>query len=37
MGGNPPVLKSANLDGSDEYNALVIGRYAKIIPGVFGV
>jgi uncharacterized phosphosugar-binding protein len=36
-GGNPPVLKSANLDGSDEYNAQVIARYAKIVPGVFGV
>lgn len=36
-GGNPPVLKSANLDGSDEYNARVIARYDKIIPGIFGI
>lgn len=36
-GGNPPVLMSANLDGSDEYNAQVMARYDKIVPGVFGM
>ena len=36
-GGTPPVLMSANLDGSDEYNAQVIALYATIVPGVFGV
>jgi uncharacterized phosphosugar-binding protein len=36
-GGNPPVLMSANLDGSDEYNAQVMARYDKIILGVFGM
>lgn len=36
-GGNPPVLVSANLDGSDEYNAQVMRRYDRIIPGVFGM
>jgi len=36
-GGNPPVLVSANLDGSDEYNAQVMARYDRIIPGVFGM
>jgi uncharacterized phosphosugar-binding protein len=35
-GGRPPVLMSANLDGSDEYNAQVMARYDKIVPGVFG-
>ncbi|MGD0575736.1 MAG: SIS domain-containing protein [Anaerolineales bacterium] len=35
-GGTPPVLMSANLDGSDEYNARVIARFDRIIPGVFG-
>jgi uncharacterized phosphosugar-binding protein len=36
-GGTPPVMMSANLDGSDEYNAQVISGYASIVPGVFGV
>jgi uncharacterized phosphosugar-binding protein len=36
-GGKPPVLMSANLDGSDEYNAQVMARYDKIVPGVFGM
>jgi uncharacterized phosphosugar-binding protein len=36
-GGTPPILMSANLDGSDEYNAQVMARYDKIIPGVFGI
>jgi len=33
----PPVLKSANLDGSDEYNARVIGRYPGHLSSMFGV
>jgi uncharacterized phosphosugar-binding protein len=36
-GGTPPVLMSANLDGSDEYNAKVMARYGQIVPGIFGV
>lgn len=36
-GGKPPVLMSANLDGSDEYNAQVMARYDKIVPGIFGM
>jgi uncharacterized phosphosugar-binding protein len=36
-GGQPPVLMSANLDGSDEYNQQVMARYQTIIPGVFGI
>jgi uncharacterized phosphosugar-binding protein len=36
-GVKPPVLISANLDGSDEYNAQVMARYDNIVPGVFGV
>jgi uncharacterized phosphosugar-binding protein len=36
-GVKPPVLISANLDGSDEYNAQVIARYDNIVPGVFGI
>jgi uncharacterized phosphosugar-binding protein len=36
-GVKPPVLISANLDGSDEYNAQVMARYDNIVPGVFGI
>jgi uncharacterized phosphosugar-binding protein len=36
-GVKPPVLISANLDGSDEYNAQVMVRYDNIVPGVFGI
>jgi uncharacterized phosphosugar-binding protein len=36
-GYEPPVLKSANLDGSDEYNARVIGRYPGHLSSMFGV
>jgi len=36
-GGKPPVLMSANLDGSDEYNAQVMALYDKIVSGVFGI
>jgi uncharacterized phosphosugar-binding protein len=36
-GGNPPVLLSANLDGSDEFNARVMARYDQNISGVFGM
>lgn len=37
QGEEPPVLMSANLDGADEYNAQIVARCGKIIPGVFGV
>jgi len=36
-GFNPPVLMSANLDGSDEYNTGVIAQYDQIVPGLFGI
>ena len=36
-GGTPPILMSANLDGSDDFNAQVIAQYAKIVPGIFGI
>jgi uncharacterized phosphosugar-binding protein len=36
-GGNPPVLLSANLDGSDEFDARVMARYDQNISGVFGM
>jgi uncharacterized phosphosugar-binding protein len=35
-GGKPPVLMSANLDGSDEYNERVVADYGTVIPGLFG-
>jgi len=37
QGGKPPVLMSANLDGSDEYNERVIADYGMVIPGLFGI
>ncbi|MBC7262155.1 MAG: SIS domain-containing protein [Chloroflexi bacterium] len=36
-GETPPVLMSANLDGSDEYNARVMARYQTRIGSVFGL
>ncbi len=36
-GFEPPVLKSANLDGSDEYNAKVMARYPGHLGSMFGV
>jgi uncharacterized phosphosugar-binding protein len=36
-GFEPPVLKSANLDGSDEYNARVMARYPGHLSSTFGV
>lgn len=35
-GHEPPVLMSANLDGSDEFNARVIGRYKSHPVSMFG-
>ena len=35
-GHEPPVLMSANLDGSDEFNARVIGRYESHPVSMFG-
>jgi uncharacterized phosphosugar-binding protein len=37
QGGQPPVLKSANLDGSDEYNAAVMARYDPMVNTLFGL
>ncbi len=34
---DPPVLRSANLDGSDEHNAKVMGRYGGKINSMFGL
>ena len=36
-GEKPPVLMSANLDGSDEYNAQVMARYEGRIGSMFGM
>ncbi len=36
-GYDPPVLNSANLDGSDEHNAKVMARYAGQISSMFGM
>jgi uncharacterized phosphosugar-binding protein len=36
-GEKPPVLMSANLDGSDEYNAEVMARYAGHMTSLFGL
>ena len=36
-GFDPPVLNSANLDGSDEHNAKVMARYGGQVSSVFGM
>jgi uncharacterized phosphosugar-binding protein len=36
-GFEPPVLMSANLDGSDEYNARIMDRYPSSMPSLFGI
>jgi uncharacterized phosphosugar-binding protein len=36
-GETPPVLMSANLDGSDEYNAEVMARYSGHMTSLFGL
>lgn len=36
-GFDPPVLNSANLDGSDEHNAKVMARYAGQVSSMFGM
>jgi uncharacterized phosphosugar-binding protein len=36
-GFEPPVLMSANLDGSDEHNARVIARYPSYLASLFGI
>jgi uncharacterized phosphosugar-binding protein len=36
-GFEPPVLMSANLDGSDEHNARVIARYPSHLASLFGI
>ncbi len=36
-GFEPPVLMSANLDGSDEYNARIIARYPSTLASLFGI
>jgi len=36
-GFDPPVLMSANLDGSDEFNARVTARYPSYLASMFGI
>jgi uncharacterized phosphosugar-binding protein len=36
-GFEPPVLMSANLDGSDEFNTRVMARYPSHLASVFGI